>query len=128
MKRRLLVVDDSPSVRTIIKVYLALEPFDIAEAGDVPRALTLTAIQKPDAILADFNMPGKSGLDLFRELRAKGMNQVALLMLTASKEVGLVERATQAGADACLTKPIDPKALKDALQLALFKRSRKPAP
>lgn len=117
--KRLLLVDDSPAVRTIFKLYLSVGPYKLLEAEDAERALKIARLQPVDLILADFSMPGTSGLELFEKIRAAGNTTTALVLITASQDPQITTKARTAGADDVLMKPITPDALLSAVARAL---------
>jgi two-component system chemotaxis sensor kinase CheA len=113
---KLLIVDDSAAVRTIIKMYLTGKPYTLFEAGDIDRALKVARLQKPEVVLCDLEMPGGSGLDLFKRLRADGMDKAALILLTASLGTNIPQQAKSAGANCVLMKPVTQEDLLRALE------------
>ena len=119
--KKLLFVDDSPAVRTLVKLFLSSEAYQVTEAEGMERALKLARIQVPDVVLADYQMPGGSGLDLFTALRKEGMKEVALVLLTAVVDPELSSKAAAAGADEFVIKPVNPVDLRQALARALKK-------
>jgi two-component system phosphate regulon response regulator PhoB len=68
---RILAVDDEPDLLLALQLYLADEGFAVATASNVPEALRLIAQRQPDLIVTDHIMPGLSGLELCRTLRAR---------------------------------------------------------
>lgn len=119
--KKLLFVDDSPAVRTLVKLFLSSEAYQVTEAEGMDRALKLARIQVPDVVLADYQMPGGSGLDLFTALRKEGMKEVALVLLTAVVDPELSSKAAAAGADEFVIKPVNPVDLRQAIVRALKK-------
>ena len=102
--RRLLVVDDEPALRESLVLALRTEGFDVTSASDGVAALSAVAGSEPDAIVLDVLMPGASGLEVTRRLRADG-RRVPILLLTARDAVGDRVDGLDAGADDYLTKP-----------------------
>ncbi len=68
--RRILIVDDEFSVRSLLRDVLELEDYEVAEAEDGPSALAAMAQQRPDLVLLDIMMPGMSGIDVLAQVRA----------------------------------------------------------
>lgn len=104
---RVLIVDDSRTMRMIVKRTLrhaGFEELEIAEAGDGREALSMVASFAPQAILSDWNMPELSGLDFLLELRAGG-DDTTFGFVTSEASVEMVQRATAAGAQFFITKP-----------------------
>lgn len=116
MSQKVLVVDDSGTMRKIIIRSLnAVGLTDTHEAGDGVEALALLERQPFDLVLTDWNMPQKSGVELCRELRAKG-SKVPVFMITTEAEKGRVLEAIQAGVTDYLVKPFTNEALRAKLE------------
>ncbi len=105
--RDVLVVDDSRVQRRILAAQLARSGYQVAEASTVDDALAICRAAMPDIIISDWMMPGLSGLDLCREIRALGCEEyVYFILLTSKTEATEVALGLDAGADDFLTKPI----------------------
>lgn len=101
---RVLIVDDDAIVREWVRASLAESEFAVAgEAVTADDALRLGALRRFDLILVDYRLPGRSGLDLIRELRSAG-NEAPAVVITAAAELGLNERAREAGAQGTTVK------------------------
>jgi two-component system chemotaxis response regulator CheY len=114
MKRTVLIVDDSDTIRHILKVYLTKLKLDFLDAERADRGLRLLGASPVDLVIADFNMPGMSGLEFVRQVRADArpeVSRVPLLLLTGGKAPDLEQRALQAGASEFVRKPISSSAL-----------------
>lgn len=115
MSRKVLVVDDSGTMRKIIIRSLKAVGFnDTVEAGDGEEALTIFQQSPTDLILTDWNMPKKSGLELVRDIRALG-SEVPIVMVTTESEKSRVLESIQAGINDFLVKPFTPESLKEKL-------------
>jgi DNA-binding response OmpR family regulator len=106
---KIVIVDDDESIRELASIYLRKEGFDVACAVDGTSAIETIAREKPNLIVLDLMLPGMSGYDVCKEVRANG--NVPIIMLTArdddvDKIVGL-----ELGADDYLTKPFNPREL-----------------
>jgi DNA-binding response OmpR family regulator len=104
MKKHLLLVEDDSHIRMGLNDALTAENYEVTECGDGAQAIPLVKQLKPHAIILDVMLPGKSGFDICRDLRAQG-DKTPILMLTAKgqevdKVVGL-----ELGADDYVTKP-----------------------
>ena len=108
--RRILLVEDEPSLVTTLSDRLRSESYDVESIGDGERALAHPGAGFVDLLILDVMLPGKSGFDVCRELRQRGI-QTPILMLTARSQV--VDRVVglRLGADDYLTKPFDPDEL-----------------
>jgi DNA-binding NtrC family response regulator len=119
MTKRVLVVDDDPTQRRLIQAVLEREGFavDHAESGD--QAITrLSAGPPADMILLDLVMPGMSGQDTLKELRARGHGQ-PVIVITAQGGIDTVVTAMQAGANDFFVKPASPERIIVSIQNAL---------
>jgi CheY-like chemotaxis protein len=109
---RVLVVDDDPVIRRLIKVNLELEGFAVAEAVDGQAALDDIAEQAPDVVVLDVAMPRLDGLATTAALRADpATSDIKIVIVSARAQQADVRRGIEAGADAYLTKPFEPEAL-----------------
>lgn len=121
MMATVLVVDDEPSVRELIKDTLELEDHEVQEAVDGPGALeSLRAEDLPDCVVLDIMMPGMSGLDVLTELRAvPATKTLPVILLTAMTDDATTWAGWSAGANVFLPKPFDPGALLDWIDRVL---------
>jgi DNA-binding response OmpR family regulator len=122
MKKRLLVVEDDAHIRLGLCDALRNEGYDVTDCRDGASALPLIKQNKPDLVILDIMLPGKSGFDLCRDIRA-AKNRVPILMLSAKgqeidKVVGL-----ELGADDYVTKPFSLRELLARVQ-ALLRRAQ----
>lgn len=109
MARKVLLVDDSQSIRTIIKLYLMGRSLEFLEATEGAEGLRLATEHGVDLVIADFNMPVMDGLDFTRNLRSheqEKLRQVPVILLTANKEDQVRARAMEVGVNAFAVKPI----------------------
>ena len=114
MKHTVLIVDDSDTIRHIIKVYLMKLKLDFFDADRADRGLKLLGSSPVDLVIADFNMPGMNGLEFVRHVRADGrpeVRRVPIVLLTGGKAPDLDMRALEAGASEFVRKPISSAAL-----------------
>ena len=101
---RILVVDDEPSVRNAVRRALVLAGYAVTLAEDGEQALSMLAVQSPDAVVLDVLMPSVDGLEVCRRLRAAG-DRTPVLMLTARDSVADRVGGLDAGADDYVVKP-----------------------
>jgi len=122
--RRILLVEDEPSLVTTLSDRLRSEGYDVESIGDGERALAHPGASFVDLLILDVMLPGKSGFDVCRELRQRGI-QTPILMLTARSQV--VDRVVglRLGADDYLTKPFEMIELVARVE-ALLRRGRAP--
>ena len=106
MKKRILAVDDSPSVRQMVKLTLTGAGYDIVEAGDGAEGLSKAKATTLDMVVTDLNMPVMNGLGLIRELRKlPAYRGVPILFLTTESDPERKQQAKAAGATGWITKP-----------------------
>jgi len=122
MPRRVLVVDDEPQIRTVLRAYLEADGFDVAEAGTGADALAALARSGGDLdlVLLDVGLPDLSGLDVLAKLRAT--SSIYVILVTARSEevdklVGL-----SVGADDYITKPFSPREVVARVKTVLRRR------
>jgi DNA-binding response OmpR family regulator len=116
---RVLVTDDDPYIRELVRLYLEREGFEVHEAIGGEEALAAFAELTADLAIIDIMMPGMDGWQLCRELRAMG--DVPVLMLTAKGETREKVKGFGLGADDYLVKPFEPPELVARVK-ALLKR------
>lgn len=111
-RQRVLVVEDSPTVASVVKYFLELEGFDVLMAADGQTGLDLALAQLPSLIVTDVNMPGMSGIDMVRALRSSPQaHDMRILMLTSESSVESEAAGFEAGADDYIAKPVEPRRL-----------------
>jgi FixJ family two-component response regulator len=114
------IVDDDPSVRTALRRLLESVGHSCEAFGTATEFLKRAELGVSGCVLLDVRMPGPSGLDLQRLLKAAG-HDIPVIFVTAHADVPLTVRAMKAGAIEVLTKPFDDQSLLDAVQQALEK-------
>lgn len=121
--RRVLVVDDEPTVREVLCAYLDRGGFDVAEASDGPGALRAIRDQKPDLVLLDLMLPELDGLSVLTEIRQD--SSVPVIVLTALADEGDRVLGLELGADDYVVKPFSPREVTARVN-AVLKRSSSP--
>jgi two-component system, cell cycle response regulator DivK len=107
MKKRVLIVEDQPDVRTMMKMLIRSYGFDVIEAADGYEAVELAVEQHPDVILMDMAMPVLDGLYANRAIRQHDdLAKVPILAVTAYGDF-YKDRAIEAGCTDVLQKPLD---------------------
>jgi two-component system, OmpR family, KDP operon response regulator KdpE len=101
---RLLIVDDEPALRKALRTSLTASGFDVSEARDGDEALSMLPLAPVDVVLLDINMPGRSGIDICRRIRASSMRTGIIMVTVRDSEEDKVQ-ALEAGADDFITKP-----------------------
>lgn len=118
--KRVLIVDDESSLRTLVRVNLEVDGLDVSEAVDGIEAMNMLQESKPDLILLDIMMPGKDGIEVLEELAAdKNLRDIPVILLTAKGEQEDLERGAALGARGHITKPFDPEQMVRTVKAAL---------
>jgi DNA-binding response OmpR family regulator len=123
--QRILVVDDEESIRKVVDYALSQAGYEVHTAEDSLQADAALAQFKPDLVVLDVMLPGKSGLDIARELRAT--SNVPIIMLSAKGDE--VDRilGLEFGADDYVTKPFSPRELVSRVKAILRRVATPPA-
>ncbi len=108
----ILAVDDSPSMRDMVRIALMNAGFDVSQAADGEEALAMARSRSFDLVLSDVNMPGMDGIELIRALRAQSAyKHTPILMLTTESSPERKREGKDAGATGWIVKPFDPTQL-----------------
>ena len=118
---KILVVDDAPQVRRVMRATLTAEGYTIFEAREGAEALEIFRAKRPDIILLDVNMPGMNGLEACREIRRN--SDVPIIMLTVRNAERDKVLALDAGADDYVVKPFGMQELLARIRAALRRTS-----
>lgn len=113
----ILVVDDEPSIREIVGLYLEQAGFHVRLAGDGPTALQALTAALPDLVILDVMLPGVDGLEITRRLRSEGATPV--ILLTARREEADRIEGLELGADDYVVKPFSPQELVSRVRAVL---------
>jgi CheY-like chemotaxis protein len=112
MRSRILVCDNEPVLRALVRDALATGDYDIVEARDGVESVEVARACEPDLIVLDMMMPGRTGLEVLQELRAEArFAETPVIMLTARAQAADRDAAVDAGASHFLPKPFSPLAL-----------------
>jgi two-component system KDP operon response regulator KdpE len=114
---RILVIDDEPQIRRIMRTTLITAGYEVDDAKTAEEGLLKVREFRPDLVLLDINMPGMGGLAACRELRADP--NVAIIMLTVHNTEAAKVEALDAGADDFVTKPFSTPELLARIRAAL---------
>ncbi|AZO53013.1 MULTISPECIES: response regulator transcription factor [unclassified Mesorhizobium] len=115
---RILVVDDEPPIRKLLRVGLASQGYTICEAPNAKVAIELIEQEKPDLVLLDLGLPGMGGHDLLRQWRDGGIDIPVVILSSRTDEAGIVS-ALELGADDYVTKPFGMNELVARIGVAL---------
>lgn len=111
-KVRILVVDDNPTNLKLACDVLEWSGYEVMEAGDAEKAMSLIEESPPALILMDIGLPGMDGLEFTRQLKAaEATRGIPVVALTAFAMKGDEKRVMEAGCDGYISKPIDTREL-----------------
>jgi len=109
LKQSVLVVDDEPQARSMLRLILVRAGFDVLEAKDGYEALDEVARQIPDLMILDIMMPGIDGFYVCEQLRANSRTaSLPIIVLSAKTDADSIKRGQEVGATKYLTKPVSP--------------------
>ncbi len=118
--KTILIADDEESLRLLIRTTLEGPQYRLLEAADGMAALEMARAERPDLIILDWMMPGKSGVEVAHELRADPPTaHIPLVMLTAMGQEKDRKLGLSAGVQAYLVKPFSPLELLDRVDEVL---------
>jgi two-component system chemotaxis response regulator CheY len=116
MSKTVMIVDDSGSFRTVVKLALQKSGYETVEAVDGQDAVTKLYGRKLNLIVCDVNMPNMDGLSFLRHLKTTGSYKfIPVIMLTTESQEAKKAEGKAAGARAWITKPFQPSQLVDAV-------------
>jgi CheY-like chemotaxis protein len=114
---RVLVVEDDPASLELVAALVEQAGGQILTAEAADAGLELAAAERPDLILMDLHLPGFSGYEATRTLKADPATaRIPVVALTAAAMPGDEEKAREAGCDGYLTKPVDPRTFRETLR------------
>jgi DNA-binding NarL/FixJ family response regulator len=116
-RRKIFIVEDHPVFREgLVQIISGEKDLNVCgEAGDAEHALQAIARLKPDLVLVDITLPGKSGLELIKELRSQN-SQIKLLVVSMHDEALYADRVLRAGGDGYIMKQEDPEEIVHAIR------------
>lgn len=119
--KRILVVEDMEVNRKVVRIVLKAKGYEVLEAVNAEDALAILQAEPPDLILMDIALPGMSGDDLTRQIKAAPQwCHLPIIALTASAMKGDREQFLKAGCDDYISKPLDTHALVELVEHHLF--------
>lgn len=124
----LLIVDDYLDALDVWGVYLRAEGFNVLTASDGQSAFAEAVREKPDVIIMDLELPGKSGYEVARDLKARpDTRAIPLIAATGYSHVKQLDLARASGFDAVMVKPCDPQSLVAEIRRLLRKPEKTPS-
>jgi CheY-like chemotaxis protein len=123
MTRRVLIVDDEPNIRRMMRLTLEADGYEVEDAADGTQGLALFGDgSRFDAVVLDQKMPGMDGIETLRQMLQRSPG-ATIVMVTAFGSIELAVDAMKAGARDFLKKPLTPALLRDAVHAAVSKGS-----
>jgi DNA-binding response OmpR family regulator len=126
MKRRILVVEDEPTIALMLQADLDSEGYDVTVATTGPQGLQLATSEEFSLVLLDVMLPGKDGFEICREIRRAG-TKTPIILLTARTHDAEKVMGLELGADDYITKPFNPRELRARIK-AVLRRTAGDAP
>ena len=124
MAATILVVEDEPAIQELIALNLEQSGYNSLKATDAEQAIDLVRDELPDLVLLDWMLPGMSGIEFARRLRADRRTQgVPIIMLTARADESDKLTGLDTGADDYITKPFSPRELNARIKAVLRRRA-----
>ena len=118
---RILIVDDEPPIRKLLRVGLSTQDYAVVEAMNAKVAMELVKSEKPDLVVLDLGLPDLPGHDLLARWRAEGIDLPIIILSSRTDEAGIV-KALELGADDYITKPFGMNELAARIRVALRHR------
>jgi two-component system, cell cycle response regulator DivK len=120
MSATILHVEDNPDNRMLIRDLLQFRGYRVVEVSDGTQALSAAEREQPDIILMDVQLPGVSGLELARRIKARAdLRHIPIVAVTSFALSGDDKKAFAAGCDAYVAKPYEPRELVKLIQRLL---------
>jgi len=118
--KTVLIADDEANLRLLVSATIESDQYEVIEAGDGEEAWIMIRGRHPDVAILDVQMPGKSGIEITREIRSTPeLASTKVILLTSKAQQADIEAGLAAGADQYLTKPFSPIELLNVLEKAL---------
>ncbi|MDG5469906.1 response regulator [Deltaproteobacteria bacterium IMCC39524] len=120
MAKCILIVDDSETVRQVLKLALGNAGYQVVEAEDGFDALTKLSGAQIDMLITDLNMPNMDGLELIKKVREEGKHRFTpIVMLTTESSEEKKKAGREAGASGWIVKPFKPEQLLKVVKMVL---------
>ena len=112
MAKSILIVDDEPMARTLLRLMLVRSGYEVIEAVDGYDAIEKLRTILPDLVILDVMMPGLNGYDVCTSIRdGQATSRIPVIMLSAKTDTASISQGMEAGATKYLTKPVSPDQL-----------------
>jgi two-component system alkaline phosphatase synthesis response regulator PhoP len=126
-KPKVLIIDDSPTIRLIIKGAFEHKGFDVSFASEGSEGVQLAFMNPPNIVILDIMMEGLQGFEVCRMLRANSiMRHTAIIMISGKSYKSDIDRAIELGADSYVVKPFSAKEIYEIAIEHMNKRASQP--
>jgi len=120
MSVKILIVDDDPDIRDVLKITLSEENYDVIEAEDGEKALAMIKSQSPNLVLLDYKIPKIDGREVCRQVKKDLLlRHLPIIMVTGKGDINDKVNGMDAGADDYVVKPFEPKELLARIRMIL---------
>jgi CheY-like chemotaxis protein len=121
---KVLIVDDTNTLRSLVQIYLIARGWEFVEAQDGAEGLEKARALRPDVVISDVKMPVMDGFELCAAIRSDPeLRKIPVVLLTMLGDDASRQRGKLVGASAFLTKPISPEKLREAVHAAVAARA-----
>jgi len=118
ISKKIMAVDDSPTVRKVLNETLSGAGYQVIEANNGQEAITKMSTDRIDLLVTDLNMPTMDGVELIRQVRKKPGNRfMPIIMLTSDTQPETKDAGKKAGASGWVTKPFRPEQLLSVIKM-----------
>jgi DNA-binding response OmpR family regulator len=126
-KPRVLIIDDSPTIRRIVQSVFVREGFEVSFASDGSEGVRLALMNLPNIVLLDIMMEGLHGFEVCKMLRANSsLRRTAIIMISGKSYKPDIDKAMELGADSYVVKPFSPKELLEIAVKHMKERESRP--
>lgn len=122
--KKILIVDDTPSIRSFVRILLDAQKAKVVEAANGHEGLAQARINSPDVIILDLGLPDIDGMEVLPRLRAEAAPNAAIIILSVRNDYNTIEKAYALGARSYINKPFLPAELLDQIKLIMDERAQ----
>ncbi len=124
-KKRVLIVDDDRTIRTLVKLLLEREGYTVLQAENGREGIDMTRLERPDLVITDLTMPEVDGYQVIQAVRAEAaLSMLPIMVLTAETDASVERAVLDLGADDYLIKPIDEDSLLQRVRSVFVRQMR----